>query len=324
MTQELREQVDRDVRNGLYDASVARLKSYLSECPEDVDAKMRLGVCSQLSGDDGTCLRIYDEVQPQMELRETSGEQSEIVSFWLKYRKLVAALLMVGVIPFCPAAEDAVTNAVDGTNMTQRLCMTNSVSPRSVQSSAVDVNRLKNPPRGVQNIKYENGVISTLVVVGKAAVPNALRRKPRRASQYGGRKARTEAQFEFTRFLSTECKWGKTASGKVAVKEESASATDAQGVETSDESSSFSEIEMTEEQKEQSAQACVSGIQALWEGMNDSGEYVWVGAWNAKTMIKPEIKPKKRKKFTKYGAPSFEKPRPEPPAMYSKYGGRSF
>lgn len=147
---------------------------------------------------------------------------------------------------------------------------------------AADVNQLKGLPRGVQNIKYENGVISTLVVVGKAAIPKALRRNPGRASQYGGDKARTEAQFEFTRFLSTKCKWGKTANGETAMKEEAASATDAQGTETSAESSSFTETEMTKEQKEQSAQACVSGIQALWEGMNDSGEYVWVGAWNAK------------------------------------------
>lgn len=147
---------------------------------------------------------------------------------------------------------------------------------------AVDVEQLKGLPRGVQNIKYDKGVISTLVVVGKAAVPKALRRNPGRASQYGGEKARTEAQFEFTRFLSTKCKWGKTADGETAMKEESASATDAQGNETSAESSSFTETEMTKEQKEQSAQACVSGIQALWEGMNDNGEYVWVGAWNAK------------------------------------------
>lgn len=147
---------------------------------------------------------------------------------------------------------------------------------------AVDVEQLKGLPRGVQNIKYDKGVISTLVVVGKTAVPKALRKNPGRASQYGGEKARSEAQLEFTRFLSTKCKWGKTANGETAVKEESASATDAQGNETSAESSSFSETEMTKEQKEQSAQACVSGIQALWEGMNDSGEYVWVGAWNAK------------------------------------------
>lgn len=147
---------------------------------------------------------------------------------------------------------------------------------------AADVEQLKGLPRGVQNIKYENGVISTLVVVGKAAVPKALRKNPGRASQYGGEKARSEAQLEFTRFLSTKCKWGKTASGETAVKEESASATDAQGNENSSESSSFCETEMTKEQKEQSAQACVSGIQALWEGLNNSGEYVWVGAWNAK------------------------------------------
>lgn len=147
---------------------------------------------------------------------------------------------------------------------------------------AADANHLKGLPRGVQNIKYKDGVISTLVVVGKAAVPKSLRTSPGRASKYGGDKARSEAQLEFTRFLSTKCKWGNTASGETAVKEESSSATDAQGNETSAESSSFTETEMTKEQKEQSAQACVSGIQALWEGLNDSGEYVWVGAWNAK------------------------------------------
>lgn len=147
---------------------------------------------------------------------------------------------------------------------------------------AADVDQLKGLPRGVQNIKYQDGVISTLVVVGKAAVPKALRKNPGRASQYGGEKARGEAQLEFTRFLSTKCKWGKNSEGETVVKEEAASATDAQGNETSAESSSFTETEMTKEQKEQSAQACVSGIQALWEGMNDSGEYVWVGAWNAK------------------------------------------
>lgn len=147
---------------------------------------------------------------------------------------------------------------------------------------AADVDQIKGLPRGVQNIKYQDGVISTLVVVGKTAVPKALRKNPGRAAQYGGEKARTEAQLEFTRFLSTKCKWGKTSDGETAVKEEAASVTDAQGNETSAESSSFTETEMTKEQKEQSAQACVSGIQALWEGMNDSGEYVWVGAWNAK------------------------------------------
>ena len=147
---------------------------------------------------------------------------------------------------------------------------------------AADVEHLKGLPRGVQSIKYENGVISTLVVVGKAAVPKALRRNHGRASQYGGDKARENAQFEFVRFLSTKCKWGKTSDGSTAMKEEATSATDAQGKETSAESSSFTETEMTKEQKAQSAQACISGIQALWEGMNDSGEYVWVGAWNAK------------------------------------------
>ena len=162
--------------------------------------------------------------------------------------------------------------------------MTIAVTAAMLASSlfAVDADQLKGLPRGVQNIKYQDGVISTLMVVGKAAVPKALRKNPGRASQYGGEKARSEAQLEFTRFLSTKCKWGKNTDGETVMKEESASATDAQGNETSAESSSFTETEMTKEQKAQSAQACVSGIQALWEGMNDSGEYVWVGAWNAK------------------------------------------
>lgn len=150
---------------------------------------------------------------------------------------------------------------------------------------AADVDQLKNLPRGVQNIKYnEQGAISTLVVVGKAAVPKALRKNPGKAAEKSGAKAKEEAQFEFTRFLSTKCKWGKNTEGETVVKEEAASATDAQGNEVSAESSSFTETEMTKEQKAQSAQACVSGIQALWEGLNDSGEYVWVGAWNAKAL----------------------------------------
>ena len=147
---------------------------------------------------------------------------------------------------------------------------------------AANVEQMKNLPGGVQSIKYQNGVISTLVVVGKSAVPKALRRNPGRAAKYGGDKARDAARLEFTRFLSTKCKWGKTSDGETAVKEAAVSATDAAGNETSSEASSFTESEMTKEQIAQSAQACVSGIQALWEGMNDSGEYVWVGAWNAK------------------------------------------
>lgn len=147
---------------------------------------------------------------------------------------------------------------------------------------AADVNHLKGLPRGVQNIKYENGVISTFVVVGKADVPDALRTSPGKAADHCGKKARGEALFEFTRFLSTKCTWGETSDGETVVKEEAASATDEQGNRTSAKSSSFTETEMTKEQKEQSAQACVSGVQALWEGLNDSGEYVWVGAWNAK------------------------------------------
>lgn len=150
---------------------------------------------------------------------------------------------------------------------------------------ADDVDQLKNLPSGVQSIKYDNsGVISTMVVVGEAAVPKALRRNPGKAAEYAGNKARDNARFEFTRFLSTKCKWGKNTEGETVMKDEAASATDTNGQETSAEASSFTETEMTKEEKAQSAQACVSGIQALWEGMNDNGEYTWVGAWNAKAL----------------------------------------
>ena len=149
---------------------------------------------------------------------------------------------------------------------------------------AADVEQLKNLPRGVQSIKYENGVISTLVVVGKKAIPVALRTNPGLASEYGGESARSEAQLEFTRFLSTKCQWGKNANGETVVKDEAVAATDAAGAATAASSSSFTKTSMSKEEMAQSAQACVSGIQCLWEGVNDSGEYAWVGAWNAKAL----------------------------------------
>lgn len=147
---------------------------------------------------------------------------------------------------------------------------------------AADIDALINLEAGVQNIKYKDGVISTMIVVGKAAVPKALRRNPGRAAQYAGGKAQDDAQIQLTRFLSTKVKWGKTATGETVVKEEAVSATDAQGKETSAESSTFTESEMTKEQKAQAAQACVSALQVLGGGLDKSGRYTWVGAWNAK------------------------------------------
>ena len=147
---------------------------------------------------------------------------------------------------------------------------------------AADINDLINREAGVQNITYKDGVISTMIVVGKAAVPRALRRNPGRAAQYAGSKAQDDAQIQLTRFLSTKVKWGKTANGETAMKEESVSTTDANGKETDADSSSFSEVEMTKEQKAQAAQACISALQVIGGGLDKSGRYTWVGAWNAK------------------------------------------
>ena len=152
----------------------------------------------------------------------------------------------------------------------------------SASAFAADNDELINREAGVQNIKYKDGVISTMIVVGKAAVPRALRKNPGRAAQYAGSKAQDDAQIQLTRFLSTKVKWGKTATGETVMKEEAVSTTDANGKETDADSSSFSEVEMTKEQKAQAAQACISALQVICGGIDKSGRYTWVGAWNAK------------------------------------------
>lgn len=307
------------VRRHEIDAALEEIGRMLEERPDDAEASMLFGVCQQMKGRTEAFCEVYRDLAPSMSVRDSSGEDSPVVSRWRHYCKVAAYLVAIGVITLAgTGSAEPATNRLDEVD-----------APQAVEAKAsekvTDVEQLKNLPCGVQNIKYdENGVISSLMVVGKRAVPKALARNPGRAAQYGGEAARSEAQLEFTRFLSTKCKWGKTTDGETAVKEETASATDTQGNEISAKSSLFTETEMTKEQKAQSAQASVSEIQILWEGLNDGGEYVWVGAWNAKALkvvkpLEPIIEPEPMSRYNMGGRPI----RP-PHEVFSKYnmGGR--
>lgn len=256
-----------------------QLGAMLEKEPENAEVRMLLGVCGQMNGDTDCFCRIYRELAPSLVARAEAGEESPVIARWRNYLRVAAYLVALGVITLTGTGLAAPTSGLFETNNASK-----SAEIKSAEK-VLDVGQFKNLSRGIQTIKYKNGVIYSLVVVGKTTVPKALRKNPGRAAQYGGEKAHDNAQLEFTRFLSAKCKWGKTADGETAVREEPASATDAQGSETLAESPSFTETEMTKEQKRQSAHACVSGIQSLWEGMNDSGEYVWVGVWNAKNLI---------------------------------------
>lgn len=267
------------IANRQLDDAEAALEDFLAKVPDDVEARMLLGICGQLKGDADCFCEVYRELAPSLDARAKAGEESPVIARWRQYLRVASYLMTLGIITLTGTGLAAPTSGLFKIDNAPALAEVESIR------KTLNADEMKNLPRGVQNIKYDDkGVISTLVTVGKTAVPKALRKNPGRAAQYGGEKARDNAQLEFTRFLSTKCKWGKTADGETAVKEESASATGAQGNETSAESSSFSETEMTKDQKAQSAQACISGIQVLWEGMNDSGEYTWVGAWNAKAL----------------------------------------
>ena len=275
------EEIEGMIRAKRIDEAVAELERLLVARPDDAEARMLFGVCQQMKGETESFCEVYRELAPQLSAREAAGEVSPVVSRWRQYCKVAAYLVALGLVTFIGGNIKAAEVEGCSTNA----CSVVTTNVVGVTDAKFDVMNFKNLPRGVHNIKYDDkGVISTLVVVGKRAVPKPLRRNPGRVARYGGEGARDNAQLEFIRFLSTKCKWGKTADGETAVKEESASATDAQGNETSAESSLFTETEMTKEQKEQSALACVSGIQVFWEGMNDSGEYAWVGTWNAKAL----------------------------------------
>ena len=300
------------IANRCLDEATAELETILKKSPDDAEARMLFGICGQLKGDADCFCRVYRELAPSLAARAESGEESPVVARWRHYLRVATYLVALGVISLTGSSLAAPTSGLFETN-----AISNAVSG-SVETNRIEnvqgVERFKNLPRGVQNIKYdENGVISTLVVVGKKAVPKALRHNPGLVAQWGGKVACRDAQHELTQFLLTKCKWGKTTSGQIAVKESVASNADATNGETSEESASFIEIEMDEWLKEKSAKDSVSNIQVLWEGLNDNGEYVWVGVWHAKSLeLRKEPRKEPRWSCKDYGMGG----RPIPPKIY--------
>ncbi len=141
-------------------------------------------------------------------------------------------------------------------------------------ADAADIEGVKKLPRGVHDITYDKGCISTLVVVGKASVPRSLRNNKELDQRRFCEKARSLAEMEFVRFLTTKCNWGKKANGRHVVFEE-----------TTSEKTNVVMVVMSRQAKERLAQNCFSmDVEMLWSGMNDHGEFMWVGEWDAECL----------------------------------------
>ena len=84
--------------------------------PEDAAARMLYGTCCQLMGDSATFGRIYRDLAPQMEPRVTSGERSELVSMWLKYAAMFAAVVTCF---YGALGDDVPTEIPNATNATE-------------------------------------------------------------------------------------------------------------------------------------------------------------------------------------------------------------
>ena len=69
------------------------LKELLAKEPDNLQAKMLLGLCCQLLGDEMTFKRIYDEVAPKMERLPPSEQRPETVTLWKKYHALWLSLI---------------------------------------------------------------------------------------------------------------------------------------------------------------------------------------------------------------------------------------
>ena len=74
------------------------LKELLANDPDNLQAKMLFGICSQLRGDEKTFRRIYDELAPMMEHTLRREQQPETASLWKKYRTLWKSLIVGGLV----------------------------------------------------------------------------------------------------------------------------------------------------------------------------------------------------------------------------------
>lgn len=97
------DEIESLVKAGCVNQAVDELNGFLDREPEDDEARILLGVCSQLKGDtDGFC-RIYNELRPTLSVREAAGEISSVTSRWRHYRKVAAYLVTVGLVSFVEA-----------------------------------------------------------------------------------------------------------------------------------------------------------------------------------------------------------------------------
>lgn len=103
------------VKNGDIPQASERLREILAKTPEDAAARMLYGTCCQLMGDSATFGRIYRDLAPEMEPRVTRGERSELVSMWLRYAAMFAAVVTCF---YGALGEDASLNIPNATNAT--------------------------------------------------------------------------------------------------------------------------------------------------------------------------------------------------------------
>lgn len=82
------EEIQAQIKSGEIDEALEALHALLKAEPENVEAEMLLGTCCQLKGDSAAFNEIYEDVRPQMEARELSGEQSRAVTLWKRYKAL--------------------------------------------------------------------------------------------------------------------------------------------------------------------------------------------------------------------------------------------
>ena len=92
------EEIEGMIRAKRIDEAVDELESLLAERPDDAEARMLFGVCQQMKGRTEAFCEIYRDLAPSMSVRDSSGEDSPVVSRWRHYCKVAAYLVAIGVI----------------------------------------------------------------------------------------------------------------------------------------------------------------------------------------------------------------------------------
>lgn len=88
------------IKNNRVDDAEAALNEVLAGHPEDVEARLLLGVCGQMRGDTASFCRIYDELAPELTARAQTGETTAAVARWRHYCKVASYLAVLGLITF--------------------------------------------------------------------------------------------------------------------------------------------------------------------------------------------------------------------------------